>query len=178
MLKAWLKANVEFAKKEFGAKNIVRFTLHMDEKTPHIHCVHVPLTKDGRLSAKELMGGRFLLRDRQDRYAKAMSEFGLERGVKNSGVKHEKTREYATRMKEAEILAKNKLQFLHSKKFKDLPIEKREKYLIKWLKSAHLKLEAEILAIRRTPDYRERLNRKLLLEKLKEKPKPKRGKGI
>ena len=165
MFDLWQKANVKFAKEEFGASNIVRFTVHMDEKTPHIHCVHVPLTKDGRLSAKELMGGKALLRDRQDRYAKAMSGFGLERGVKNSGVKHEKTGEYATRMKEAEKLAMNKLQILHSKKFTDLPVEIREKHLIKWLKSAHLNIEAQTLAMRRTLDYRERLERKLELER-------------
>ncbi|RYX79605.1 hypothetical protein EON70_01045 [bacterium] len=46
---AWLNANIKFIKEEFGEDNVVRFTLHMDEKTPHIHAVVVPLTKDGRL---------------------------------------------------------------------------------------------------------------------------------
>lgn len=32
--------------------------LHLDEKTPHIHYVVVPITKDKRLSAKELCGNR------------------------------------------------------------------------------------------------------------------------
>ena len=36
-------------------ENIVRFTLHMDERTPHIHWVFVPITEDGRLSAKEIL---------------------------------------------------------------------------------------------------------------------------
>ncbi len=30
----------------------------MDEKTPHLHVVFVPLTQDNRLSAKEIIGNR------------------------------------------------------------------------------------------------------------------------
>src|SRR5690606_41099780 len=50
---AWVRANYDFVCKEFGKENIVRFTLHLDEKTPHIYAVVVPLTDDGSLSAKE-----------------------------------------------------------------------------------------------------------------------------
>ncbi len=32
--------------------------VHMDEKTPHLHLCFVPLTPDGRLSAKEIIGNR------------------------------------------------------------------------------------------------------------------------
>ena len=32
--------------------------VHMDEKTPHLHLCFVPLTADGRLSAKEIIGNR------------------------------------------------------------------------------------------------------------------------
>ena len=32
--------------------------VHMDEKTPHMHLSFVPLTADGRLSAKEIVGNR------------------------------------------------------------------------------------------------------------------------
>jgi len=74
---AWVKANYDFVCKEFGKENIVRFTLHLDEKTPHIHAVVVPLTDDGRLSAKERFGNRNDLSDRQTRYAEQMSPFVL-----------------------------------------------------------------------------------------------------
>ena len=30
----------------------------MDEKTPHLHLVFVPLTEDNRLCAKEIIGNR------------------------------------------------------------------------------------------------------------------------
>lgn len=94
----WVKENYKFAAKEFGAKNIVRFDLHLDEKTPHIHCVTVPLTEDGRLSAREMMGNKKDMQQRQDRYAEQMKEFGLERGVKGTLVKHENAKEYYKRL--------------------------------------------------------------------------------
>lgn len=85
---AWLNANIKFVKNEFGADNVVRFTLHLDEKTPHIHAVVVPLTKDGRLSAKEIMGDKTAMSERQTRYADQMQPFGLERGVIGSKAIH------------------------------------------------------------------------------------------
>ncbi|MFS2347409.1 MobV family relaxase, partial [Bacteroides xylanisolvens] len=56
-LTQWMNENYRFVSERFGGRNVVDFTLHMDERTPHIHCVVVPLTVDGRLSAKEVMGG-------------------------------------------------------------------------------------------------------------------------
>lgn len=85
---AWLNANIKFIKEEFGEDNVVRFTLHMDEKTPHIHAVVVPITKDGRLSAKELMGDKTAMSERQTRYADQMQPFGLERGIVGSKAIH------------------------------------------------------------------------------------------
>ena len=99
---AWVKANYDFVCKEFGKENIVRFTLHMDEKTPHIHAVVVPLTDDGRLSAKERFGNRNDLSDRQTRYAEQMSPFGLKRGVVGSKAKHTSEGWYIAKQVEAE----------------------------------------------------------------------------
>ncbi|MRX78962.1 hypothetical protein GJU39_23140 [Pedobacter petrophilus] len=90
----WLNANLDFVKNEFGVENIVRFSLHMDEKTPHIHAVVVPLTKDGRLSAKEVMGDRTAMSERQTRYADQMQPFGLERGIVGSKAIHNSERWY------------------------------------------------------------------------------------
>ena len=46
----------EFLKERIGEDNIISAVVHMDEKTPHLHLCFVPLTKDGRLSAKEILG--------------------------------------------------------------------------------------------------------------------------
>jgi hypothetical protein len=83
----WVDKSISWAKKEFGA-NVVDCVLHMDESSPHIHILTVPLTKDGRLCAKEMTAKREMQR-RQSSYAVAMAEFGLERGVPAEETKRE-----------------------------------------------------------------------------------------
>lgn len=89
----WVQENYNFIAENFGKDNIVRFTIHLDEKTPHIHCVTVPITNDGRLSAKELVGNNKNLELLQDKYALAMQPFGMIRGVKSTR-KHVDTKEF------------------------------------------------------------------------------------
>ena len=100
----WVKANLAFLSAEYGEKNIVRFSLHMDETTPHLHAIVVPLTPDGRLSAKEVIGNRKDLQDKQTRYSEYMKPFGLERGVLGSKATHENIQDYRRRINEAEQL--------------------------------------------------------------------------
>ena len=97
----WVKANKAFLEREFGKDNIVRFVLHRDEKTPHIHAITVNLTEDGRLSAKDIIGDKKEMQLRQDRYADQMKKFGLERGIRSTGISHEGAREYYARMQDA-----------------------------------------------------------------------------
>lgn len=94
----WIKDNYKFICDEFGRDNIVKFTLHLDEKTPHIHAVTVPITSDGRLSAKEIFGNSSVLSERQDKYAMLMEKYGLQRGIKHTGIKHETAKEYYGRV--------------------------------------------------------------------------------
>lgn len=101
-LKNWVIENKKFLEQEFGKENIVRFILHRDEKTPHLHAVTINLTFDGRLSAKEIIGNKKDMQNRQDRYAQAMQSFGLQRGIKSTGVKHENAREYYARIEQAQ----------------------------------------------------------------------------
>jgi hypothetical protein len=82
----WVKANLNFMKQQYGS-NLVAFTLHQDEKTPHIHAIVVPITSDNRLCAKELFTPK-TLRQLQTDYAGAMKPFGLERGVEGSRAQH------------------------------------------------------------------------------------------
>ena len=37
-----------------GKENVISAMVHMDEKTPHMHFLHVPVTQDGRLSANSI----------------------------------------------------------------------------------------------------------------------------
>jgi hypothetical protein len=106
-LNQWVADNLEFMKAHFGEENIIRFTLHLDEKTPHLHCLHVPLTKDGRLSAKEVMGDRLVLKRLQDDYSQKMAKYGLVRGEAREGVFHETAQEYYRRINITENFIEN-----------------------------------------------------------------------
>ncbi len=83
----WLQDNFMFLGEKYG-ENLVAFTLHQDEKTPHIHAIVVPITDDGRLSAKELFNP-MSLKKLQTEYAQAMSKYGLERGIEGSRARHQ-----------------------------------------------------------------------------------------
>jgi len=84
----WAQDNLNFLKERFGAKNIVSFTLHQDEKTPHIHAVLAPITDKNTLSADKLFNPQSL-RQLQTDYAQAMAPHGMERGVEHSQAKHD-----------------------------------------------------------------------------------------
>lgn len=72
-----------FLKERVGEENIFSAVVHMDEKTPHLHLCFVPLTKDGRLSAKEILGNKKRMIQWQDDFYACMSErwLELERGT-------------------------------------------------------------------------------------------------
>lgn len=76
--RAWANESMAWARREFG-RNIIDVALHMDESSPHMHVLAVPLTEDGRLCAKEILARSELTR-RQDSYAKALQGLGLSRG--------------------------------------------------------------------------------------------------
>jgi hypothetical protein len=87
----WAQDNLHFLQNKYGKENVVSFTLHQDEKTPHVHAVIVPITPDGRLAAKELFTPQ-TLRELQSEYAQAMTPHGMERGVEHSQTKHQAQR--------------------------------------------------------------------------------------
>lgn len=92
-IEAWAERSLEFLLKDIGIlkENIIQATVHMDEKTPHLHVVAVPLMKawDGRkkadiwqISRKKLIKTKEDLAHLQDVYNDRMNEagFDLERG--------------------------------------------------------------------------------------------------
>ena len=72
-----------FLKERVGEENIFSAVVHMDERTPHMHLCFVPLTKDNRLSAKEILGNKKAMIQWQDDFYACMSERWpeLERGA-------------------------------------------------------------------------------------------------
>lgn len=78
---SFFQSCLDFAKRKWGEENIISAVIHNDEKTPHLHLNFIPLTKAGRLSAKQILGGRKELQKLQDEfYSEVSIKFGLERG--------------------------------------------------------------------------------------------------
>lgn len=73
----------EFYANTFGEENIISAVVHMDEKTPHMHICFVPITKDGRLSSKTIIGGPQGLVKLQDMFYEHISTYfpELKRGI-------------------------------------------------------------------------------------------------
>ena len=63
---------VEFMKSKQNPATFISAVVHVDEKTPHMHLCFVPITADGRLSAKEIIGNKKKLTQWQDEYWKHM----------------------------------------------------------------------------------------------------------
>ena len=73
----------DFLKERVGEENIISAVVHMDEKTPHMHLCFVSLTRDKRLSAKEILGNKKSMIRWQDDFYACMAERWpeLERGT-------------------------------------------------------------------------------------------------
>ena len=67
-VQAYFTEAVTFMEKKIGRGNIFSAVVHMDEKTPHLHLCLTPITEDGRLSAKEILGNRAQLSKWQDEF--------------------------------------------------------------------------------------------------------------
>ena len=106
-IKEWADTCMEFVYNDLGYKKekILHATVHLDEDTPHIHCVVVPLVRklDNRtkterytISKKQYIKDKLQLSHLQDLYHKRLTEKGydLERGIKGSDNKHIKIKEY------------------------------------------------------------------------------------
>ena len=59
---------MEFMKTKQNPNTYISAVVHVDEKTPHMHRCFVPITPDGRLSAKEIIGNKKKLTRWQDEF--------------------------------------------------------------------------------------------------------------
>ncbi len=87
---------IAWMKEKHGNKNVLSVTKHMDEDTPHLHSIVVPIVqkeKNGMminsLSAKHFFSGKKVLSNLQTEfYEKVGAYHGLDRGIMKSGAKH------------------------------------------------------------------------------------------
>ena len=75
---------LKFHNEHFG--HIISAVVHYDETTPHLHIISVPLTKDGRLSARDVIGNKAKMSKTQDQFFEQVGKsYGLERGIHIDG---------------------------------------------------------------------------------------------
>lgn len=80
----FFKECLQFHQKRFG--HIISAVIHYDETTPHLHVVSVPLTQDGRLSARDVIGNRAKMSRTQDMFYEQVGKvYGLDRGERGDG---------------------------------------------------------------------------------------------
>ena len=106
-IKKWADTCMDFVYEDLGytKEQILHATLHLDETTPHIHCVVVPLIRkyDKRsnsekytISKKQYIKSSTHLSELQDKYHQRLIDkgFDLKRGFKNSDNEHISIKEF------------------------------------------------------------------------------------
>lgn len=87
---------LKFHEQHYG--EVIAAIIHMDEKTPHMHVMSVPITQDGRLSARDIIGNKTKMSNLQTKYYEEVGcKFGLERGeiqLSESRRRHISTQEH------------------------------------------------------------------------------------
>ena len=80
--------SVKWFSDRYGADRVLNATVHMDETTPHLHIGVMPITQDGRLSAKAIFT-KTEMKAIQTEFARDVGEkYGLERGVEGAERTH------------------------------------------------------------------------------------------
>jgi len=99
-LRVWTRRSLEYIEQMHGKENIVSATIHVDERTPHLHVIVVPVVKkarqwtnpetgkkepkpgapvERRLCARDFLGGPEKIRNVWTGYARHMEPLGLRR---------------------------------------------------------------------------------------------------
>ncbi len=103
---AYFGAAVKWLEARHGKANVVCVNMQLDETSPHLVAYVVPLTKDGRLSAKDFLGGRKVLRDMQTEFWERVGKpVGLQRGIEGSKAPHTTAKQYAAALQKNPTLA-------------------------------------------------------------------------
>lgn len=102
---AYFRDCVDFHERYFG--KVISARVHLDEATPHLQVVSIPITSDDRLSAKEIIGNRSKMSQRQTNFwSEVGQKYGLERGeIKEPGQarQHENLASYKRKQEQEKL---------------------------------------------------------------------------
>lgn len=87
--KRYFEKSLDFIRERYGERNTLYAVVHQDEANPHMHVGVLPITEDGRLSAKDIYT-RTELKNLQNDFPAEMQRHGfeVERGKEGSKEKH------------------------------------------------------------------------------------------
>lgn len=107
----YFEKSLDFIKERYGEENTLYAVVHRDEANPHMHVGVVPITEDGRLSAKDIFNRKELQALQKDFPAELQRQgFEVERGQEGSKEKHLHPNEYKAKKdleREVKDLEKN-----------------------------------------------------------------------
>lgn len=78
--KQYFSDALHFFQRHHGKENVMYCYCHLDEHNPHIHIGVIPVTSDGRLSARDLFNPKSLEKLQTDFHREIAQSYGLERG--------------------------------------------------------------------------------------------------
>ena len=87
---------------KYGHQNIITATIHRDETSPHLSAFVAPMTKDGRLSAKDFIGNKSKMSKDQTSFAHVVQHLGLERGIEGSKATHQSIKKHYAAIQKSE----------------------------------------------------------------------------
>lgn len=166
-IRAYFERAVGFMKSHQSPDTLISAVVHMDEETPHMHLSFVPITEDGRLCAKDIVGNKKRLTQWQDDYWSYMVKKypDLERGesASETGRTHIPPRIYkqATKLNRLEKKLRELLSSINpmnAKRVREEILKILEEYIpgvaelmtkSKALKKAEKELKAEIATLKK-----------------------------
>jgi len=90
---AYFEDSLAWLRERHGADNVVAWSTHYDETSPHLVAYVVPLDGEGKLNAKAHTGGRAKLSAMQTDFARRVGrQHRLERGVEGSRAQHQEVK--------------------------------------------------------------------------------------
>lgn len=99
--KEFFKSNLAFLQERYGKENVMYASVHKDETTPHMHVGLVPITKEKKLSAKQIFN-KVEMKQLQEAIGKHNEKFGLLRG-EPSGKKYLEIHQFKLEAKKEEL---------------------------------------------------------------------------
>jgi hypothetical protein len=118
---SYFHESIEWLQQRHGKENVVGWSIHRDETSPHLVAYVVPMSDRGTLNAKQWTGGAAALSKMQTDFAKTVgARNDLERGIEGSKAHHQTIKSFygqinqagqqiilSPEMTEAKVLKKN-----------------------------------------------------------------------